>query len=48
MPAHVTQVPFYDVTWNRPQFRPPSLPTPAQIWSDLPFTSRFISKGFGK
>ena len=46
MPAHVKQVPYCDVTWNRPVFRPPSLPTQAQIWSELPFTSRFLAKGF--
>lgn len=43
-PAHVQNVPYYDVQWSRPVFRPPSLPTPAQIWSEIPFTAHFASK----
>ena len=43
-PAQVSHIPYYDVQWDRPVFRPPSLPTQAQIWSDLPFTSRFNAK----
>jgi hypothetical protein len=43
-PAHVNHVSNHDVQWNRPVFRPPSLPTPAQIWNELPFTARFLAK----
>lgn len=43
-PAHVNHVSKCDVQWNRPVFRPPSLPTQAQIWSELPFTARFLTK----
>jgi len=45
-PAHVSYVPQVpsDVLWNRPVFRPPSLPTPAQIWSELPFTVHTVVK----
>lgn len=34
------QVRFYDVQWNRPIFKAPSLPTASQIWSEIPFTAR--------
>lgn len=27
-----------DVTWNRPVFRAPALPTPHQLGGELPFT----------
>jgi hypothetical protein len=39
-PAQVQNVPYYDVQWNRPVFRPPSLPTQSQIWGEIPFTTR--------
>jgi hypothetical protein len=39
-------MPYIDVQWNRPVFRPPSLPTPAQMWSDVPFTARFNAKDY--
>ena len=42
-PAHERH---YDVTWNRPIFRAPSLPTSAQIWSEIPFTAHFGTKSF--
>jgi len=42
-PAHVRH---YDVTWNRPIFRAPSLPTSSQIWSEIPFTAHFTAKSF--
>jgi hypothetical protein len=29
----------YDVQWNRPIFRAPTLPSASQIWSELPFTA---------
>lgn len=45
-PAHVSHMPYQDVQWNRPVFRPPSLPTQAQIWSDIPFTARFNAKEY--
>jgi hypothetical protein len=34
------------VQWNRPIFRAPaiSLPSAAQIWSDIPFTAQFAGK----
>ncbi len=35
-----------DITWNRPIFRAPSLPTNSQIWSEIPFTAHFGAKGF--
>ncbi|HRE82241.1 MAG TPA: hypothetical protein PLN52_14425 [Opitutaceae bacterium] len=35
----VQVVPHYDVQWGRPIFRAPSLPTPAQFYSELPFTA---------
>lgn len=44
IPAQVRYVPSNDVLWNRPVFRPPSLPTSAQIWSEVPFTARFERK----
>lgn len=47
-PAHVNHVLNYDVLWNRPIFRPPSLPTPAQIWNEIPFTARLFSEHFVK
>jgi hypothetical protein len=36
-------VPHYDVQWARPVFRAPSLPTPAQIHSEIPFTAMRIT-----
>ena len=39
----VLVVPHYDVQWARPIFRAPSLPTPAQMHNEVPFTS-FRSK----
>jgi len=45
-PAQVKHLPNYDIQWNRPVFRPPSLPTQAQIWSELPFTTRFRAKDY--
>jgi hypothetical protein len=49
-PAHVSVAPpaHYDVQWNRPVFRPPAitLPTPSQMWSDVPFTAQFRAKDF--
>lgn len=44
-PAQVNRVlPLEDVMWNRPVFRPPTLPTPAQIWDEIPFTARLFTK----
>jgi hypothetical protein len=34
----------YDVLWNRPVFRPPTLPTTAQIWNEIPFTARLFTR----
>jgi len=45
-PALVKNVANYDIQWNRPVFRPPSLPTQAQIWSEVPFTARFSAKDY--
>jgi len=45
-PAHVHVVTSRDVLWNRPVFRPPSLPTPAQIWNEIPFTARFRARDY--
>jgi hypothetical protein len=45
-PALVKQLPHCDILWNRPVFRPPSLPTQAQIWSEVPFTARFNAKDY--
>lgn len=42
-PAHERH---YDVTWNRPIFRAPSLPTSSQMWSEIPFTAHFGTKSF--
>ncbi len=39
----VVVVPHYDVQWARPVFRAPSLPTPAQIHSEIPFTAMRIT-----
>jgi hypothetical protein len=33
-----------DVTWNRPVFRAPALPTPHQLSRELPFSVNFRSK----
>jgi hypothetical protein len=35
----VLVVPHYDVQWARPIFRAPSLPTPAQLHAEVPFTA---------
>lgn len=35
----VLVVPHYDVQWARPVFRAPSLPTPAQLHGEIPFTA---------
>ena len=45
-PTTVLVVPQYDVQWNRPIFRAPaiSLPSAAQIWSEIPFTAQFAGK----
>lgn len=44
-PAQVNPVPpTYDVLWNRPVFRAPTLPTHAQIWNEIPFTARLFTK----
>ncbi|MFT3780435.1 MAG: hypothetical protein QM790_00370 [Nibricoccus sp.] len=45
-PAQVEHVSPADVQWNRPVFRPPTLPTPTQIWNEIPFTARFDSKRY--
>ena len=47
-PAQVDRVFTYDVLWNRPVFRPPSLPTSAQIWNEIPFTARLFSAQYVK
>jgi len=39
----VVVVPHYDVQWARPVFRAPSLPTPAQIHGEIPFTAMRIT-----
>jgi len=36
----------YDVQWNRPIFRAPSLPSATQIWSEIPFTAHFPLPSF--
>ncbi len=36
----------YDVQWNRPIFRAPSLPSSTQIWSEIPFTAHFPLPSF--
>lgn len=33
-----------DITWNRPVFRAPALPTPHQFSSELPFSVNFRAK----
>jgi hypothetical protein len=45
-PTTMLVVPPYDVQWNRPIFRAPaiSLPSAAQIWSEIPFTAQFVGK----
>jgi hypothetical protein len=45
-PALVKHVPDYDIRWTKPLFRPPSLPTQAQIWSEVPFSARFPAKNY--
>ena len=35
-----------DVQWNRPVFRAPSLPTPRQFYSEIPFSANFRAKDF--
>lgn len=42
-PAQVNRVAAYDVQWDRPVFKAPSLPTQAQIWNEIPFTARLFS-----
>ncbi len=46
--AQIHHIAAQDVQWNKPVFRPPSLPTPAQIWSELPFTARYVLKHGGQ
>ena len=45
-PTAAMVVPHYEVQWNRPVFRAPalSLPTNAQMWSEVPFTAQFRGK----
>jgi hypothetical protein len=45
-PHTVMVVPHYEVQWNRPVFRAPALtlPTPTQLWSEVPFTTQFRGK----
>lgn len=38
-PGSALVVPHYDVQWARPIFRAPSLPTPAQLHTEVPFTA---------
>lgn len=45
-PARPAQVRHYDVTWNRPIFRAPSLPLQSQLWSEIPFTAQFPARSF--
>ncbi|MBI5381291.1 MAG: hypothetical protein HZA31_05265 [Opitutae bacterium] len=33
-----------DTQWERPVFRAPSLPTPRQVYSELPFSVNFRAK----
>lgn len=40
--SHV--VPRIDVQWDRPVFRAPTLPTPNQLGSEVPFFVKFPSK----
>ncbi|MEO6995465.1 MAG: hypothetical protein ABI273_17810 [Lacunisphaera sp.] len=35
----------HDVTWDRPLFRPPSLPNPRVMFDPLPFTANRIGAG---
>lgn len=35
-----------DVQWNRPIFKAPSLPTPQQMSSEIPFAAQFPPKKF--
>ena len=41
----VLVVPHYDVQWVRPIFRAPSLPTPAQLYAEIPFTVSRVKVG---
>ena len=48
--AQVVTSPHYDVQWNRPIFRAPALklPSPVQIWSEIPFTAQFRKESKAK
>lgn len=35
----VRVIPHYDVQWRRPIFRAPTLPSPTQIYAEVPFTA---------
>jgi hypothetical protein len=41
-----SKVQHFDVTWNRPIFRAPSLPLTSQMWSEIPFTAQFPARTF--
>lgn len=45
-PAAALVVPAHDVQWCRPAFRPPTLPTTAQLYSEVPFSAQFAPKRF--
>lgn len=45
-PTPVLVVPAHDVQWCRPTFRPPTLPTPHQLYSEVPFSAQFAPKRF--
>ncbi len=40
------KVPRHDVQWCRPVFRPPNLPTPQQLYREIPFSAAFPVKRF--
>lgn len=45
-PTSVLVVPTHDVQWCRPAFRAPSLPTPSQLFGEVPFSAQFAPRRF--
>lgn len=45
-PTPALVVPAHDVQWCRPTFRPPTLPTAHQLYSEIPFSAQFAPKRF--
>jgi hypothetical protein len=37
-----------DMQWERPVFRAPTLPTPRQLFSEIPFSANFRAKDFAR